>query len=210
MSEQSSIDRIENLSQTIESFVASKDLFIVMVDLCNSTSIKQLCLENSLPDSLWIVRQRLFLARAAKLIRDYRGLVIKTIGDEVMATFDSDTRPVKIIKCCTDIFQRFNNLKQYNREKFRITARAAVDFGECVDGDVLDSKIFDPIGTCVDRCSRIAKFAEANEIVVSDEFYDLLKGKNKKFTGYSFHKLTENIPGLGTIRFWKMMEKSGA
>jgi class 3 adenylate cyclase len=208
MSNRTEIGRIEQLTETLESFADSMDLFILFVDLCDSTEIKQFCTDKVLPQSFWITRQKIFLARTAKIVRQYGGVVVKTIGDEIMATFDSSLQAPKIVSCCTEVFQGFDGLKQYDKGPFKIKSKAAVDFGECVNGDILDNKIFDPIGTCVDRCARISKFASANEIAVSSDFRDLLPSKDERILGYRIDPQSEELKGLGTVQFYKLTSKN--
>jgi len=204
MSKSELINKIENLTDTLESFVESKDLYILMIDLCDSTEIKQFCLDRNLPESFWIIRQKIFLARTAKIIRQYNGYIVKTIGDEIMAIFEIDVSPINIIKCCTEVFQIFEGLKQYNKGKFKINSKASIDFGNCVNGDILENASYDPIGTCVDRCARISKYANQNEIVFSEDFYETLQLKNNRIYGYDMLSLSENIKGLGNINFYKL------
>lgn len=205
MPKSDSINKIENLTDTLESFVESKDLFILMIDLCDSTGLKQFCIDSNLPDSFWIMRQKIFLARTAKIIRQYKGNIVKTIGDEIMAIFEIDIDPKKIIKCCTEVFQNFDGLKQYNKGKFKINSKASIDFGNCVNGDILDNSQYDPIGRCVDRCARISKYVNQNEIVFSEEFFEILQLKSKTIFGYKIAPLVESLKGLGKINFYKLI-----
>ena len=199
------IYKIESLTDTLESFVVSKDLFIIMIDLCDSTELKQFCIDNSLPDSFWIMRQKIFLARTATIIRQYKGTIVKTIGDEIMAIFDIDIDPKKIIQCCTEVFQNFNGLKQYNKGRFKINSKASIDFGNCVNGDILENSPYDPIGTCVDRCARISKSVNQNEIVFSEDFFELLQLKGDTIFGYKVFPLSDSFKGLGKIKFYKLV-----
>ena len=210
MSSPSSIERIESLSEAVESFVDSTDLYVLMIDLCGSTAIKQFCRENDLPDSMWIIRQRFFLARSAKIIRRYKGTIVKTIGDEVMGTYRVDSTPGSIVDCCTEVFQSFGNLRQYNRGIFRISAKASIDFGECVDGDVLDNGIFDPIGNAVDRCARMAKFVGKNEIAISEDVYRALSPVSEEYGGYTITSHSEDLSGLGQTQFFVLAESTDA
>ena len=94
------LGRIESLTESLEALSESVELYILFIDLCNSTAIKKFCRENSLPDSFWITRQKVFLGRCATIVKQYGGQVIKTIGDEVMSTFYGDAEPKGIVKCC--------------------------------------------------------------------------------------------------------------
>lgn len=191
------------LSDSLESLSESRDLFILFLDLCDSTQFKQYCLEEDIPESVWITRQKVFLSRSARIVRHYDGTIIKTIGDEIMATFSIKSNPLSILNCCVETFNTFANLKSYNKGKFKITCKAAVDFGSCYDGEIFQKNIFDPIGTPVDRCARIAKHALPNSIVLSREFHEAYGQSHGAFQKELVEELTETFKGLGEITFYR-------
>lgn len=200
----SQIDKVNSLSKIIEDFTKSRNVFILFVDLCDSTAFKQFCLENEIPDTTWILRQQTFLSRTAQLIKDYEGSLVKTIGDEIMATFPTEADPKNILLCCLETCNLFNGLKSYNKGKFKIKLKAAIDVGPCYDGCIIDNQIFDPIGTCVDRCARIAKFANTNTVVFSKSFFEILKERNPDSVYNEIESLSENLKGLGNVEFFRM------
>jgi class 3 adenylate cyclase len=199
------LNRVGSLSESLESLAEAFDLYILFVDLCDSTQIKQFCLEKQIPDSIWITRQMIFLSRTAEIIGSYKGKVIKTIGDEVMAGFDISVDPLQIIRCCIEVFQTFQNLRSYNKGPFIIDAKAAIDYGTCYDGHVVDTpNTIDPIGSCVDRCARISGFAGKREIVFSQDFKEVLDEKNVDLARYRIEVQEEDLKGLGKVTFYKM------
>jgi class 3 adenylate cyclase len=199
------LNRVGSLSESIESLAEAFDLYILFIDLCDSTQIKQFCLENQIPDSIWITRQMIFLSRTGKIIQSYGGKVIKTIGDEVMANFDVGVNPFQIIRCCLEVFQTFQNLRSYNKGPFIIDAKAAIDYGACYDGHVVGTpKTIDPIGTCVDRCARIGKFASKKEIVFSQDFKEVLDERHIQLDRYKLEVKEEELKGLGRVKFYKV------
>lgn len=199
---------VESLTESLESFSKSYDLYIVFIDLCDSTEFKNYCLQASIPDSIWIIRQYVFLSRTAAIIHSYDGNVVKTIGDEIMATFPIDMEPGKIIKCVIEVFQNFLGLKAYNKGKFIIKSKASIDYGTCYNGQILNSISIDPIGTCVDRCARLNKHAGPNEITFSEDFMDILTlSSNGDIAKYKISEQKENMKGLGEIKFFKISIK---
>jgi class 3 adenylate cyclase len=197
----SSLDGLIKLSDSIEELSNSKDTYVFFIDMCDSTSFKQECIHSETPDSIWIMRQYVFLTRCAKIIKLYGGEITKTIGDEVMATFSVATDPVEITKCALDIFSSFNNIKAYNKGKYIIHAKASIDFGESYNGNVIGNDVFDPIGTCVDRCARISKFAQKDEITISEVYYNLISERITTM-GLSLVKKNEDLKGLGLTNFF--------
>ena len=198
------LEKAIKLGENLEDLSESYDLFIVFIDLCGSTEIKQFCIENEIPDFAWISRLQVFLSRSAKILQQYNGEIIKTIGDEVMATFPVNTSPNEIIKCIKEIFQTFDNLRSYSTGKFKIYSKAAIDFGTCYNGQLLDVDIIDPIGPCVDRCARIGKFVNENEIVFSEDIHKLLCSNRFNFDNFNLVSNEEEMKGLGRVKYFRI------
>jgi class 3 adenylate cyclase len=197
----SSFENILNLTSSLEEISISQDTFVIFIDMCESTEFKQYCLQNEIPDSVWIVRQYMFLERCSTIIRSYNGIIIKTIGDEIMATFGPTTDPLSIIRCIIEIFGTFINIKAYNKGRFIINSKASIDFGESYNGSVIDNDLFDPIGSCVDRCARILKFASKKEIALSRDYYNLISNEIDTL-GIKIELKREELKGLGYVDFY--------
>jgi class 3 adenylate cyclase len=193
-------DNIIHLTESLEELSSPIDTFVLFIDLCDSTEFKQFCINSEIPDSVWIVRQQVFLSRCASLIKSSSGSITKTIGDEIMATFSVDVEPIKILRCVLDIFGSIENIRAYNKGKFLIKCKASIDFGETYNGDIIGNSIFDPIGTCIDRCARISKFASADEIVISKQYSELIADQLPKL-GLEYQNVTESLKGLGNVEF---------
>jgi class 3 adenylate cyclase len=191
---------LKRLEEDFEYFVQdSRDIFILFADLCGSTEFKQNCNTHGFPEITWIGRQLLFLQRVAEHVNNYEGDVIKTVGDELIATFRVTTPPEIVLKCAIEIIQGFGNYKPY-QGKSRLEAKVSIDFGPTYNGSLTDTGPYDPIGTPVDRCSRLNDVTKKNEITFSDDFLsamlttftdDWLKGK------YNYQTREENLKGLG-------------
>lgn len=199
------IKSVLRLSESLEDLSEPIDLYILFIDLCDSTKIKQYCLEESIPDSIWIMRLKVFLSRTSRIIQQYKGTIVKTIGDEVMATFAFDLEPEQIIKCVIEVFQTFENLKSYNKGLFKIKSKASIDFGVCYDGQLLTPQVIDPIGPAVDRCARLGKFVNYNEIIFSEAFKATLEEKNFDFKKYKIIDGSEEMKGLGKVDYRKII-----
>lgn len=196
------------LSDIIESIVGdSGDIFILFVDLCGSTEYKQACIASKQPDWNWICRQLIFLRRAADIIEKHEGVVVKTIGDEILAFFEATTDPEVVLKCGIEIIQGFGNLKAY-RGKSKIEAKASIDFGATYNGSIVDSVQFDPIGLIVDRGARLNSLGRRNEIVFSQAFLSLAEAKypeNGFKSKYGYDTYTENMKGIGKTKYFKIV-----
>jgi class 3 adenylate cyclase len=198
MSRQSKIRKLDSLS---EFFLSDRaDVFILFADLCGSTQFKQFCISQGLPEQTWMFRQLLFLQRVADLIKKHQGIVVKTVGDEIIAFFKPPTTAEEILKCAVEIIQSFESFSSY-KGRSRIEVKVSIDFGETYNGTITDTVPYDPIGIPVDRCARLNSITGNNEITFSQDFLtamatdttteDQLKAK------YGFETRQEDLKGIG-------------
>jgi class 3 adenylate cyclase len=204
-------EKVELLPDLVESLVGdASDVFILFVDLCGSTEYKKKCFQSNQPDVNWIFRQLIFLQRAAKTTKEYGGTIIKTIGDEILASFEATTKPDTVLKCAIEIIQSFENLKAY-RGNSKIESKASIDFGLAYNGAIEDTIPFDPIGLPVDRCARMNRCAQKSEIVFSKDFLLLAESRSSKKAfkekyGYTSHE--KDFKGIGKMTYFKITVSS--
>ena len=202
--------KIELLPQLVESLVGdTRDVFLLFVDLCGSTEYKMYCSAQGQPDSTWILRQLIFLQGAAALVKQYRGVVVKTIGDELFAYFESTADPENVLKCAIEIIQGYENLKAY-QGKARLVARVSLDVGLTYNGSIIASVPFDPIGSPVDRCARLNSIAKNNEIVFSEDFLAAIENKLSPQgfkSKYGYKTYSKKVKGFGKIKFYSIFAK---
>lgn len=202
--------KVELLPQLIESVVGdTANVFILFADLCDSTEYKQKCISLKQPDLTWILRQLIFLQRAAEIIKRYEGVVVKTTGDGIIAYFKATTNPEDILKCAIEVIQRYDNLKAYKGPS-KIEVKTSIDFGLTYNGSIVNSVPFDPIGLPVDRCARLNSRAENNEILFSKDFLSLIEVESspedfKAKYGYNTH--TEDLKGIGKTKYFSIIAK---
>jgi class 3 adenylate cyclase len=202
--------KVELLPQLVESIVGeTADVFILFVDLCGSTEYKFNCISLKQPDSTWIIRQLIFLQRAAEIIKKHNGTVAKTIGDSILAFFVAATEPEDVLKCAIEIIQGFGNLKAYKGPS-KIEVKASIDFGLTYNGSIVDNVPFDPIGLPVDRCARLNSQAKKDEILLSDDFFVLARGKSsmRDFKAkYGCEEQEQVLKGIGQTKYFRMTAK---
>lgn len=199
--------KVLNLSSTLEAILEdSADVYLMFVDLCDSTDFKKQYISNKLPDNDWVCRQIIFLQKSADYIKRYNGVIAKTMGDAVLAYFDATSSPSGILKCGIEIIQGFDNLKSYKGTS-KINSKISFDFGLTYNG-AIDGNRYDPIGTPVDRCSRLNSVATQNQILVSSEFYKVLNseklGDNLQ-KQYGFTSQKRDLKGLGITTFYAFL-----
>jgi class 3 adenylate cyclase/tetratricopeptide (TPR) repeat protein len=103
------------------------------------------------------------------LIAEYEGVVVKTIGDAVMATFSS---PLAAVKAASDIQKGLyqHHLKAGVGEKIRV--KIGINTGEALmDGG-------DVFGDAVNVAARIQSKAKEDQILVSKRVYDEVCGSD--------------------------------
>lgn len=201
---------IGTLQQLAESLVSdTADLYLIFADLVGSTEYKNNLISKNVPDIVWILRQLIFLNRAAQIIKKYNGIIVKTIGDEIFAHFDVTTDPTSILKCAVEIIQAFDNLRTYKGNS-KIETKISIDFGLTYNGSIDKARIFDPIGLPVDRCARLTSLAKKNEIIFSADFLDTLATKQSLELikeKYPYETFEEELKGIGKTRFYKILAK---
>jgi class 3 adenylate cyclase len=114
-------------------------------------------------------------------IERFRGRVVKTVGDGVVATFDS---PGRAIECALAVRETLR--------AFDIEVRAGIHAGEIeVRGD-------DVAGITVHIASRVSARARPGEVLVSSTVKDLVAGSQVGFAERGEHEL-KGVPGT-----WKL------
>jgi len=202
--------KVEILPGLVESIVGdAADVFVLFADLCGSTEYKQHCTSSNHPDLSWIVRQLIFLQRAAETIRKYKGTVVKTTGDGIIAYFEATANPEGVLKCAIEISQGYDNLKAF-KSRSKIEVKVSIDFGLTYNGSIVNSVPYDPIGLPVDRCSRLNSVANNNEILFSQDFLSVAEAKcsRRDFEDKYGYKTREfDLKGIGKTTYFCIMTK---
>jgi class 3 adenylate cyclase len=145
---------------------------LLFTDIVDSTA-KQA----SLGDRAW----RDLIARHHAIIREalerHGGTENDTAGDGFYSTFEG---PARAIGCALDVIERLRALG--------LEVRAGVHTGEC---EIVDGK---PSGIAASIGARVASFAGASEVVVSQTVRDLVAGSGLRFTDAGEHEL-KGVPG---------------
>ncbi|GEM_PF-2378592 len=192
MTRKTQLKRLEkNLEFILED---SADVFILFIDLCGSTAYKQ----RDQPEWIWVTRQLLFLQRVASHVKKRNGIVVKTIGDEIMAIFEVSTLPESILKCAIEIIQGFENFNLF-QGKEKIEAKVSIDFGLTYNGSINDKDVYDPIGPPVDRCARLNSITKNNEITFSQDFLSTLLADSSEallLAKYGYTARLEDLKGI--------------
>ncbi len=114
------------------------------------------------------------VAMMAREVKRHQGIVVKTIGDEVMARFKSADQA-----CAAGCAIQLNS---YN-DPHGLSIRIGAAYGSAI---LNDSDVF---GEVVNDAAAIAKVAKAHQLLVSQEFTDELNNSGDEFTVHRFDKI---------------------
>jgi class 3 adenylate cyclase len=112
-----------------------------------------------------------------RIVGEYRGRVVKSTGDGILATFDGPARAVRCAKALLD-----------SATNQGITLRAGLHTGE------IELRPSDLAGIAVHIANRIATLADPNEILVSRTVVDLTAGSDLQFEPRGERPL-KGVPG---------------
>jgi class 3 adenylate cyclase len=112
------------------------------------------------------------------VVTEFRGRLIKQLGDGALATFDG---PARAVRCAMALRDAARNQG--------LTLRAGIHTGE------IEIRPTDVTGIAVHIASRIAALADTGEILVSRTVVDLTGGSGLQFDPHGEHQL-RGIPGM--------------
>ena len=112
-----------------------------------------------------------------RIVGEFRGRVIKQLGDGILATFDG---PARAVRCAGALRTAANEQG--------LTLRAGLHTGE------IELRSADVTGIAVVISQRISAVADPNEILVSRTVVDLTAGSGLEFTPRGEHQL-KGVPG---------------
>ena len=114
---------------------------------------------------------------ARRIIEKYRGQLVKTTGDGILATFDG---PGRAIRCALDF--------ETAAAQIGLPSRAGLHAGEV---EIRDKDIG---GIAVHAAARVMALSHPGEVLVSRVVMDLVAGTELKFAHRGAHKL-KGLPG---------------
>ena len=135
-----------------------------------------------------------YRAAISDFVEQYRGRVVDSPGDNILAEFSSVVDAVKsAVKIQSELAERNAELPMEQRMQFRI----GVNLGDVIDED---SRIY---GDGVNIAARVESMAEAGGICISDRAYDQVENKvTLKYADMGEHQV-KNI--RRPIRIYKVL-----
>lgn len=177
--------------------VETKKLAILFADICGSSALYE---------KLGDQRARVLIARCLFMLRNalttHNGLLIKTIGDEILCTFPSAE---SAFSAACEMQKSIHTDNQHTEHSMHV--RIGFHFGDviCEDGDIY--------GDSVNIASRVADITRANQIMTTTAVLDSLpnslhhrirkilrtdiKGKQEQV---DIHLVMWELEGMGSTR----------
>ncbi|TGL35941.1 adenylate/guanylate cyclase domain-containing protein [Leptospira perdikensis] len=199
------LDSLASVSKSADISLADPiRLYILFIDLCGSTDFKTYCLGNQIPDGIWIERQLIYLHRIINIVERFKGSIVKTIGDEVMAYFTEEISSDSVIRCATDSHSLFRDIARYDNKTWQLKSKISIDFGYVYNSNfgLLKEGIIDPIGLVVDRCSRINGESKPDQVLLSSSVFAKLSSESQE--KYSKFKELINLKGVGESEIYRL------
>jgi class 3 adenylate cyclase len=168
---------VENFIDELSSAPATGDSNRVLATLLFTDIVGSTEMAAQMGDRAWSQLLKSHLERSDRLVRSFRGRVVDTAGDGILASFDGTGRA---IRCAAAVVADANEIG--------LTVRAGLHTGECeLVGDSLR-------GVAVHIGARVATLAGSSEVLVSGTVKDLVAGAGFDFTDRGTHEL-KGVPG---------------
>jgi class 3 adenylate cyclase len=133
------------------------------------------------------------------IIEDHQGVIIKTIGDSIMASFND---PKMALKSAVVMQRKLVSYNQDRPRKSQIHIRISINFGDII---VEDNDIF---GNVVNVTSRILSIAKPDHILISQTIYSVMIGTE----GFAFRPISKvaSLKGSEQITVYEVLWREDA
>lgn len=165
---------------------------VCLIDIKDSTSIA-----SKLTDSKCGELYSTFLNSMAAIVQDFKGTVIKNIGDALLFYFPKinprDESSLKnVLACCFAMCDAHDSITQKLKEKELplVDYKISATYGSVRMAHTSTSDVNDIFGSTVNRCAKINGLAPRNGLLIGESFYNAVK----QFDGYSFTTMDKLLP----------------
>ena len=115
-------------------------------------------------------------ARLDKIIREFGGEIDKHIGDAVMALWGTETAREDDAERAIRAALKMQETFKENAAQLPISIKVGINSGQVLLSEIGTQGEFTAMGDTVNTASRLVNLAQANEIVVSHDTYQLVRG----------------------------------
>lgn len=148
-----------------------------VIDMKDSTKISA-----QLSEEEFSKMYEIFLNFMARIIREYNGQVVKSIGDALMFRFpdikSNDSAGMRnVVECCLSMLDNHEKLKQELASKSlpELNYKISATYGSVKVAESATSNIADIFGPTVNRCFKINSLCPKNSLVVGINLYEALR-----------------------------------
>lgn len=138
-----------------------------------------------------------FLNSMATIVQDFKGTVIKNIGDALLFYFPKinpleESSLKNVLECCFKMCDAHDSVGEKLKEKGLppVDYKISATYGSVRMASTSTSDVTDIFGSTVNRCAKINGLAPANGLIIGESFYNAVKLIN----GYSFTKMDKLMP----------------
>jgi len=169
-----------------ESF-SIQNLSIVFTDLKSSTEMYE-----RLGDSkaFYLVKEHFKIME--RVVRKFNGGIVKTIGDAVMAVFNT---PGQALGAARGVIEAFEDYNVENKNQNQIIVKIGVHLGPCIA--VTLNERLDYFGTSVNIAARVQGLSDGRDIMVSERvFLEAQAPAMFENSRWSWEKFETSLKGL--------------
>ena len=179
------LDSQDEQEEAFTAIVGKPTYFCVgLVDMVNSTKIVA-----RLPPNKSSRYYEIFLNHMAKVVRQYNGQVLKTMGDSLLFYFPDTSFSerkfgfLSCLECGLRMIDTYDKLKKLLAEEMLppIDFRISFDYGSVTMMRTTEWAV-DLVGPTINTCAKINRMCPVNGMVVGSDLYE----KTKNFKEYSF------------------------
>jgi len=148
---------------------------VMFIDVCGFTKISE-----SAPADVVVSLLNTYFDIMVKEIIAQDGFIDKFIGDAVMAIFKGDYQLDRAIDAALAVRNIINELPEFGKvQKFKPKVSIGIKSGEMISGNIGSSSLkrldYTVIGDTVNTAARLQDAAKENQIVISEDCYELIK-----------------------------------
>jgi class 3 adenylate cyclase len=128
-------------------------------------------------------------------VRDYKGAIVKTMGDAIMATFSS---PTEGLMASLDMLKKIERMNEnWRKEGYEIGLKVGLNEGSALA--VVNDERLDYFGQSVNIAARVQGLASSGEIWVSESIWNSPGTQDQiKKSGFKTEKQSARLKGVGT------------
>jgi class 3 adenylate cyclase len=165
---------------------------VCLIDIKDSTQITA-----KMTDSQASNLYSTFLNAMAIIVQEFKGTVIKNIGDALLFYFPN-TNPLdplsfkNVIDCCLSMCESHDKIGKKLEDKGLpiVDYKISATYGSVRVANTSTSDVNDIFGSTVNRCAKINGLSPKNGLVIDEGLYNAVKSIDK----YSFSKMDELMP----------------